>query len=86
MNTAVLQGGGAGMKHSGKQIWTQRRAWPGLALEGLGPWQVLGGEEDDQSHVGVPSDTGTIRDLAGQKVGMKHPPQSPTAARHPLPI
>lgn len=43
------------MKHSGKQIWTQRRAWPGLALEGLGPWQVLGGEEDDQSHVGAPS-------------------------------
>ena len=74
------------MKHSGKQIWTQRRAWPRLALEGLGPWQGLDGEEDDQSHLGAPSDTGIIRDLAGRKVGMTHTPQSPTAVGHPLPI
>lgn len=28
-----------------------------LALEGLGPRQVLGGEGDEQPHVGAPSDT-----------------------------
>lgn len=81
MDTAVLRGGGD------ETVWKTNldteKGSARLALEGLGPWQALGGEGDDQPHVGARSDTGTIRDLAGWKMGLKHPHSHPLGCTIP---